>query len=285
MTQVTAKVLPLWDLLMEGVGRFVVPWHQRYYDWKEEQIAELLQDINEALEFDRQSYFVGSIMLIEGEDEWEINDGQQRLITLSLMLAAFCQRFAQSGKYQDRAREIQALRLLFVLPDNTVETLREADRLILRITPPQQDKNRFSSVIRGHNIGTNGKMTVAWEKVNRFVTAMKPENTSSFFDFLLRKVEIAVLYVPRTEDTNAVFEALNGRGKTLSHLDLIRNHLYSYFSEHEDSERKNTIHECLERTIMKRSKRSISARSTITAFATKLPPTWLTRTKVDSLDR
>ena len=250
MTQVTAKVLPVWDLLMEGEGRFVVPWHQRYYDWEEEQIDELLQDISEAFEFDRQSYFVGSIMLIEGEDEWEINDGQQRLITLSLMLAAFCRRFAQSGKYQDRAREIQALRLLFVLPDNTVETLREADRFILRITPPQQDKNRFSSVIRGHDIGTNGKMTVAWGKISQFVTAMKPENTSSFFDFLLRKVEIAVLYVPHTEDTNAVFEALNGRGKTLSHLDLIRNHLYSYFSDHEDSERKNTIHECLERTIM-----------------------------------
>ena len=258
MTQVTAKVLPVWNLLMEGEGRFVVPWHQRYYDWEEEQIGELLQDISEAFEFDRQSYFVGSIMLIEGEDEWEINDGQQRLITLSLMLAAFCRRFAQSGKFQDRVREIQALRLLFVLPDNTVETLREADRLILRITPPQQDKNRFSSIIRGHNVDANGKMTVAWGKVNRFVTSMKPENISSFFDFLLRKVEIAVLYVPRTEDTNAVFEALNGRGKTLSHLDLIRNHLYSYFSDHEDGERKNTIHECLEQTIMicRRSKKS-----------------------------
>ena len=250
MTQVTAKVLSIWDLLMEGAGRFIVPWHQRYYDWKEEQVGELLQDINEALEFNRQSYFVGSIMLIEGEDEWEINDGQQRLITLSLMLAAFCRRFTQNGGCQDRAREIQALRLLFVLPDNTVETLREADRLTLRITPPQQDKNRFSSIVRGHNIGANGKLTAAWEKVNDFVTAVRSENTSSFFDFLLKKVEIAVLYVPRTEDTNAVFEALNGRGKKLSHLDLIRNYLYSYFSDHEDGERKNTIHECLERTIM-----------------------------------
>lgn len=249
MTQVTAKVLSIRDLLMEGTGRFIVPWHQRYYDWKEEQVGELLQDINEALEFNRQSYFVGSIMLIEGENEWEINDGQQRLITLSLMLAAFCRRFAQSGECQDRAREIQALRLLFVLPDNTVETLREADRLTLRITPPQQDKIRFSSIVRDHNIGANGKLTTAWEKINDFVAAVKSENTSSFFDFLLKNVEIAVLYVPRTEDTNAVFEALNGRGKTLSHLDLIRNYLYSYFSDHEDGERKNTIHECLEQTI------------------------------------
>lgn len=258
MTQVTAKVLRVRDLLTEGEGRFVVPWHQRYYDWKEEQIGELLQDINEALEFGRQSYFVGSIMLIKGEGEWEINDGQQRLITLSLMLAAFCRRFTQSGKYPDRAREIQALRSLFVLPDDTVETLLGADRLALRMTPPRQDRNQFYSIVRGHNIDANGKMTVAWEKINRFVTAMKPENTASFFDFLSKKVEIAVLYVPRTEDTNAVFEALNGRGKTLSHLDLIRNHLYSYFSDHEDGERKNTIHECLEKTIMicRRSKKS-----------------------------
>ena len=75
---------------------------------------------------------------------------------------------------------------------------------------------------------------------------MGAHETQKFFDFLMKKVEIGVLYVPQAEDANAVFEALNGRGKRLDDVDLIRNHLYSYFTEPSDSERRATIHEQLE---------------------------------------
>lgn len=35
MTQITSEVLLVADLFTKG--RFAVPWHQRYYDWTEEQ--------------------------------------------------------------------------------------------------------------------------------------------------------------------------------------------------------------------------------------------------------
>ena len=43
-------------------GRFEVPWHQRYYDWTNENVAELLQDIDEAFKEDRKCYFLGTII-------------------------------------------------------------------------------------------------------------------------------------------------------------------------------------------------------------------------------
>lgn len=258
MTQVTSKVLRVWDLFTGEAGRFLVPWHQRYYDWEDEQVKELLQDINEALEAGRESYFVGSIMLVSEDHSWEINDGQQRLITLSLIVASFCRRFTYGGEYQDRVREVQALRLLFVLSDKTVEDLSNADHLTLRIEPPKQDATRFSSIVRGHNVGTNGKMTSAWERINGFVSDLGSGNAREFFDFLRDKVEMGVLYVPKTEDTNAIFEALNGRGKTLAQLDLIRNHLYSYFADQKEDERRKSIYNSLENAtiICRNSKRS-----------------------------
>ena len=93
MTQVTSTVSQIWRLLRDAPGRFVVPWHQRYYDWSAEQVLELLRDIDEAIDAGRQSYFLGSIMLVQDVDAWQINDGQQRLITISLILASFCRRF------------------------------------------------------------------------------------------------------------------------------------------------------------------------------------------------
>lgn len=243
MTQMTSEVLLVSQLFLKG--RFTVPWHQRYYDWTVEQVTELLIDLKEALDEDRESYFLGSIMLVAGENVWEINDGQQRLITLSLLFAAFGRRFARNRE-TDAGREMLALRVLFDRPANAVTNFDDATREVPRIEPPRQDRSRFTQIIRGRDIGTNGKLTSAWTEVALFVNAMGAHEMQKFFDFLMQKVEIGVLYVPQTEDANAVFEALNGRGKRLDDVDLIRNHLYSYFTDPGDSERRATIHEQLE---------------------------------------
>ena len=246
MTQITSEALLVSQLFLKG--RFTVPWHQRYYDWAVEQVTELLVDLKEALDEDRASYFLGSIMLVAGKDVWEINDGQQRLITLSLLFAAFGRQFAKHRE-TDAGREMLALRLLFDRPENAVTNFDDTTREVPRVEPPRQDRSRFTQIIRGHDIGTNGKLTSAWNEVALFVSAMGPRETQTFFDFLMQKVEIGVLYVPKTEDANAVFEALNGRGKQLADVDLIRNHLYSYFTDAGDSERRATVHERLERVL------------------------------------
>ena len=243
MTQVTSEVLLVAELFTKG--RFAVPWHQRYYDWTTEHVGELLIDLNEAIEESRSSYFLGSIMLVEFDDFWEVNDGQQRLITLSLVIAGLCRRFAVKRKL-DAARELLALRLLFDRSATAVTNLDDTTRDRPRIRPPRQDRSRFTQIIRGHDIGTNGKMTSAWNEIEIFLAGLNQQAARRFFGFLANNVEIGVLYVPKSEDANAVFEALNGRGKQLDDVDLIRNHLYSYFTDPGDSERRATVHDNLE---------------------------------------
>lgn len=243
MTQITSEVLLVSKLFEKG--RFTVPWHQRYYDWTVEQVTELLLDLKEALDEQRSSYFLGSIMLVDSQTIWEINDGQQRLITLSMLFSAFSRRFAKQRK-TDAARELRALNMVFDRPEALFTNLDDVDRDTPRIEPPRQDRSRFTQIIRGHDIGTNGKLTSAWNEIDLFVRAMGHRENRAFFDFLIKKVEIGILYVPKTEDANTVFEALNGRGKQLDDVDLIRNHLYSYFADPADSERRTTVHEQLE---------------------------------------
>lgn len=243
MTQITSEVLLVADLFTKG--RFAVPWHQRYYDWTEEQVGELLFDLKEAVDERRASYFLGSIMLVDTNGVWQINDGQQRLITLSLLLASLCRRFAARRK-SESPREQRALRLLFDRSEGAVTNLDDTTRDSSRVRPPRQDRSRFTQLIRGHDIGTNGKLTSAWNTIQVFVVGMTLVEARRFFDFLVDQVEIGVLYVPVSEDANAVFEALNGRGKQLDDVDLIRNHLYSYFTGPQDEERRETVHNNLE---------------------------------------
>lgn len=78
-------------LLMES--RLCVPDYQRPYSWKKQQVDDLLQDLRRAIDNDRPFYFLGSIVGYEkANGDMEIVDGQQRLATVTILLAAFRDR-------------------------------------------------------------------------------------------------------------------------------------------------------------------------------------------------
>lgn len=231
-------------------GRFAVPWHQRYYDWKQDDVRSLLHDINEAVEENRNCYFLGAVMLVsentpvDNPKQWEINDGQQRMVTFSLMCAALCHRFAREAK--ESQREGLALRILFDLDDKVVSSLDSAEDYIPRITPPKNDTTRYRQMVRGNSIGTNGTLTTAWNEISTFVSGMNISKAKDYFDFLLQRLEVACLWLPASVDANSVYETINWRGKKLEDLDLIRNYLYSHFNADGDGVRRDTVHEKLE---------------------------------------
>ena len=241
-TVVEAKSSVLSLLCYEG--KFEVPWHQRYYDWTKENVTELLYDLDEAIQEGRNCYFLGAIVLVEKENGvWEINDGQQRLVTFSLICARLVRTFRNGV---DAQRESLALRILFDLNEIHTKNHSEAHDLIPRLTPPRNDKTRYDSLIRGGNIGPNGKLTVAWDEINRHFLHMEINKAKAFFDFIIGNLEVACLYVPRELDPSSVFETLNARGKPLNDIDLIRNYFYSFFSAERSETRRNTVHEGLE---------------------------------------
>ncbi len=73
---------------------FSIPLYQRPYSWTDENTRELLLDLLNATpsageEASTDPYFLGSIVLIKGDLPYsEIIDGQQRLTTLTMLLAA-----------------------------------------------------------------------------------------------------------------------------------------------------------------------------------------------------
>lgn len=99
----------------KGIGaviahnRLAVPLNQREYSWKDEHVQELLTDFANAIANNKGTYFLGTIVLTRGESEIpEVSDGQQRLATTSILLAAIRDYFFKKGD-TIRARSIEQI--------------------------------------------------------------------------------------------------------------------------------------------------------------------------------
>ncbi len=66
----------------------VIPNYQRIYCWEEENVKLLLEDIHKHIteNLSNRRYRLGTIILHHHDDKFDIIDGQQRLVTLSLLL-------------------------------------------------------------------------------------------------------------------------------------------------------------------------------------------------------
>lgn len=243
---IKAKDVNLADLLREGC--FIVPRHQRHYDWEIGQVDDLLEDLYESVTQNKPCYFLGSIMLIKtGKlSHLEINDGQQRIITFSMICAYFCRVFHERG---DTGWTNNCLRVLFDIPEGHGETLEYAEHLSPRVIPPRNDRINFGKLICGHDIGRNGKMTSAWNHIRSFFAGKKNltfDRQKEILEFMLNRIIVIRLEVDNSLDTHAIYEALNSRGKDLDDVDLIKNYFLSFFANDENPTRYDSTHEKFE---------------------------------------
>ena len=243
-TEIKAEATIFADLFRRG--RFVIPWHQRMYDWSPEDVAILIEDIEAAIHSQHRCYFLGTILLVQlNNNEWEVNDGQQRMITISLICAALCKRFYENSF--DPRREALALRMLFDLDDDGVWSMGKVDDYTPRIDPPSSYKTQFRQILRGHSFGTDTKLTKACSVIDSyFGTENIGGMWEKFFDFIRQKLEVACLTLPSHLDSNAVFETINCRGKSLDEFDLLRNFFYSCFNSNDQQQKRETVHGHLE---------------------------------------
>lgn len=99
MSNLTLSITTIGDLLLrkkitygdnpKKEVRLSVPVYQRPYKWTARNAIQLLDDIIEAKNGNKERYRVGTLILHEAQDgSYNIVDGQQRTITFSLLLHA-----------------------------------------------------------------------------------------------------------------------------------------------------------------------------------------------------
>lgn len=220
-----------------------IPRYQREYTWGQHDWASLYDDVfgNDP------GYFLGSIIVIQGPVsassgiyEYEVIDGQQRLTTISLLLAALYKQISGYGNLIDedlRDDEVVPLRNRLVFKQDKKQT---------RVIPQVQNNNQadFRCIMR-EVAGLKDSMQVPKNFGNRrmsrafgyFVRRLEDEveglESQGALDKLLSMVSriCSAVFVQIDVDSHAdaytLFASLNNRGVPLSAVDLIKNTLLS----------------------------------------------------------
>lgn len=234
--------------VLDGIGHllkdrlFRVPPHQRSYKWDaEEHVRQLFRDVQDAMN-GSESYFLGMIVLKSGatkRDRVEIIDGQQRLATVSIFLAAVRDHFLteKTAEGNDRAQEIQRI----YLADRDLRTLESDPRLYLNT----EDKDFFSDhIIKGVQIPEFTRrskhppshkriaeaLAQARAQVEAIASAGSPDKSGerllNWVEYFVDMARVVAIFVPEEQNAYTLFETLNDRGLELTKADLIKNHLF-----------------------------------------------------------
>jgi hypothetical protein len=211
-----------------------VPPYQRDYAWDKEQVEELLGDLAEAIRSGDPEYFIGSIVLSAGtSDALHVTDGQQRLATVSIIIAAIRNYFLVNGE-QERASELESEFLL--------SRDRRTRELIPRLRLNSHDHNYYEALVLKrpgtHKIpaadaSSHKRLEKAVKTVADYVNSVAKVNPKDPVGTLIDWVEYfeqhcKVIWVTVPDDSNAfmIFETLNDRGLDLAISDLLKNFLF-----------------------------------------------------------
>lgn len=227
MKATEAKLL---DFLKKS-PQFVIPIYQRTYSWTERECRQLWDDILRTGRNDNVSaHFVGSIVYIEkglyqvsSQSPMLVIDGQQRLTTVTLLLAALANAL---DKYDENSREPvdgflpRKLRNYYLL--NPEEEGERHYKLILS----QTDRNSLIAIVGSQEQPKEHSLLVSqnFKLFEKWISEAKDEIEAICKG--LAKLVIVDISLSRDQDNpQLIFESLNSTGKELSQADLIRNYI------------------------------------------------------------
>lgn len=208
------------QVFASGNDQYLVPLYQREYAWGKNEVERLLNDL--FLSFKENAghnYYLGSIVVRRdkgADNHFEVVDGQQRLITLS-MLYALCLNDSQSDKVLRFQLRPDADKYIDACYDNKLQELDFEN----------QDTDAFANatgVIRSFYPETldEGEKKLG-ENQDPIELVLAMENAGiSFKDYLMKKVILFRIELPRSTDVNSYFEIMNNRGEQLQYHEIMK---------------------------------------------------------------
>ncbi len=227
MDQISARELPLYKVFCSDF-EFHIPNYQRPYAWKVEQASQLLVDLTDALDRgDDEPYFLGSVVLVqvEGAVRAEVIDGQQRLTTLTILLAILRDLTENSELALELEKMIQE-------PGAIITNLRARPRLSLRdrdasffevrIQTPQSITGLLAALPDALENDAQRAVQNNTKALHAVLSAWSEERRLALTRMLGERTIVVIVSTPDQTSAHRIFSVMNARGLDLSPADIFK---------------------------------------------------------------
>ena len=194
---------------------YAIPLYQRNFAWTYDEIEQLLNDVADAFQENRDNYYIGTLVVNKENDIFKIIDGQQRTTALNLIALAL--------KHEFGFDRLKAVNLTFPARKKSNENIQDlfAKKKIL-----EGDENELT---RGYGHARDALKKVLEER---------QLNPQSFVGYLFEKVIIFRSILPEDLDLNLYFERFNSRGEQLEAHEILKAQMMSKFGEDQEMAQK-----------------------------------------------
>ena len=226
------------ELLSKGT-KYTVPSFQRDYSWEQEQWEDLWVDI-EGLDQEGFHYMGYIVLQRKNQQDFEVIDGQQRLVTLSLLVLATMQHIQRlidnnedADNNQERLQEITGR----YIGSKDIVSLRVSSRLTLNRNNARFYKDICSNLRPplGRGItATNILLRRAFKFFCDKNVGNSGEEIGEFINKFSSRLIFTKIVVQDSLNAYKVFETLNARGVQLSTPDLLKNYIFSVVTQNDD---------------------------------------------------
>lgn len=205
-----------------------IPSFQRPYAWTEEETGELFDDLFDFYENEGtdEQYFLGSVVLVkEDKPHAEVIDGQQRLTTLTILLAAITSKLSGDDRNDFKNYIIEPGRASQGIASKPRLQIRKRDRDFFKkyiqdmkfdelfaLDPEAQDTEAKANIIR------NAKLLM-----DRIHDNLPTESAIiQFGAFLVQRCLLVAVSTPTEQAAFRIFSVMNSRGMSLLATDIIK---------------------------------------------------------------
>jgi hypothetical protein len=216
----------------DGTQQCMVPLYQRPYSWERREWEQLWDDVLVCYNsFADQSgsmaanHFMGAVVTVPtrtnpvGVNKSVVIDGQQRLSTLSILIALL----------RDRANGDEKEKLQDYLVNRHYKGLDH-----FKLLPTQKDRKAYAAIVKAETHDPSHLMTAAYEFfAKKFDRAIDDNGVSlepvTLFNAIQESLWVVYINLTDSDDPYLIFESLNAKGRPLTAADLIRNYLLMRF--------------------------------------------------------
>ncbi len=216
--------------LLEGTKQFQIPLFQRPYSWEKKNWETLWEDLINLYNGEVEgSYFLGPIVTqslggtADGISPFIVIDGQQRLTTLTIILATLRHFLIKNDEVQ--AEELYELFL--------INKFKKGEDFY-KVLPTQNDREAYRSLIEAKTDKEVKKEGRIYEAYNFFYSCLKqpnedngqPLDCAKFKRVILERIVLVNITSDDGDNPYLIFESLNYKGQDLTQADLVRNYIF-----------------------------------------------------------